>query len=236
MKVSTPRATIRRTDSVQRTRPVSWRASSSRSSSALVTGSAVALATTGMARSRSGAAARWGWKVSTAGHQRRVEGAADVQRHHPLGPSSLAAAGSRSRAVHSPDDDVPGGVVVGDGQHLVLGDRLDGHLDASADSPSTELIDPGRASAARCIASARLATSSSPASNDSAPAATRAENSPVPGHVRRPRDPGGLQRPRGRHRHAEDRRLGDVGLPQLVGAGRPQRLGQVPPRQALAHW
>ncbi len=48
----------------------------------------------------------------------------------------------------------------------------------SADSPSTELIDPGRASAARCIASARLATSSSPASNDRAPAATRAENSP----------------------------------------------------------
>ncbi len=104
MKVSTPRAAIRRTDSVQRTRPVSWRASSSRSSSALVTGSAVALATTGMDGSRSGAAARCGWNVSTAGAiSGEWKAPPTFSGTTRLAPSSLAAAGSRSSAVHSPD-------------------------------------------------------------------------------------------------------------------------------------
>ena len=96
-----------------------------------------------------------------------------------LAPSSLAAAGSRSRAVHSPDTTtLPGALSLATASTWPWAVASTAISTPSADSPSTELIDPGRASAARCIASARLATSSSPASNDSAPAATRAENSP----------------------------------------------------------
>src|SRR4029453_19327056 len=84
-------------------------------------------------------------------------------------PSSLPAAGSRSRAVHSPETTtLPGALSLATARTWSWAVASTAISTPSADSPSTELIDPGRASAARCIASARRATSSRPASNDSA--------------------------------------------------------------------
>ena len=166
------------------------------------------------------------------------EGAADAEGHHPLGPELLGRRGQplQGRPLAG-DDHVAGGVVVGHGQDLAEGGALDGHLDPLGRQPQHRAHRPGRRW--------RPAASPRPAGPPAAGRPRTTAPRPRPGRRTRPgsgrpRTPAAAPPPlpglQGRHRHAEDRRLGDVGLPQLVGAGCPQGLGQVLPRQALAHW
>ena len=59
--------------------------------------------------------------VAGADHEWRVEGPGDLQRHHLLGAERLGVVGGGAHAVgRSGDDDLPGGVVVGD-PHVGVG-------------------------------------------------------------------------------------------------------------------
>ena len=138
--------------STHRTGAVSWSARSRFASAPVVTGSPLALAMTGNAGSaKRTRAERLAQPVHRRRHQRRVEGAAHLERQHPLGAARLAAfAGARSTAAGSPEMTVWSGALrlAATATPSVVRGLVAGglHLARSA-RPSTAAIAPGRCAA-----------------------------------------------------------------------------------------